>query len=336
MKSILYVGDGAGIRDYIEKYNVPFNYKEIITESYIIKSSVFRHLNYFKTALRALLFCKKFDNIVFWQQYIALYSIFLMKLFPFHNKEKKIYIYYILYKKSNHTFYNSIKESFFLYLINDKRVAKAVFFSSNDYLFSKIIDSKRVVIDFKTKNVGYHNTEVESSIQDKDNSYFFSGGTSNRNYDLLISAFDGLDKKLVICSKPDNIKTKKRSNNIEIFFDRYGEDFNKLLMNSVALVLAFEDKVTVSGQLVILKALEYGKIIFIEDCAMINEGLWNIRDKSFVRVFDSKKTLIELIEKFDYENQNMYSDDAKKYYELITKNDNLFDTVLNEILLKNN
>lgn len=336
MKTILYVGDGGGIRSYIEKYNVPFNYKEISINSHINKSSTFRHVNYLKTAIRAFLSCKNFDNIVFWQQYIALYSIVLMKLFPFHNKEKKIYIYYILYKKPNNKVINVIKESLFLCLINDKRVAKAVFFSSSDYLFTKIIDSKRMVVDFKTNNAVDSNIQEENCIQEKNNSYFFSGGTSNRNYDLLIRAFDGLDKKLVICSKPENINLKKIPSNVEIYFDRYGEDFNELLMNSVALVLSFEDKVTVSGQLVILKALEYGKIVFIEDCAMINEGLWNIRDKSFVRIFDSKKTLIELIEKFDYENQNVYSDDAKKYYELITKNDNLFDPVLNEILLNNN
>lgn len=333
MKTIMYVGDGGGIRNFIDKYDVKFYYKEVKTKSYIEKSSAFRHVNYLKTAIRALLSCKDFDNIIFWQQYIALYFIVLMKLFPLHNKNKKFYIYYILYKNSSNKLINRIKERIFLYLLNDKKVVKVVFFSSSDYLFSKINDSKKIVVDFKSNKLEDYNLQVKNTTHKKNKSYYFSGGTSNRDYNMIISAFDGLDNRLVICCKPENIKIKKIPNNIDIYFDKYDEDFNELLKNSRALVLAFEDKVSLSGQLVILKALQYGKIVFIEDCATINEGLWKIRNKSFVRVFDSKETLIKLIEEFDNNNQILYSEDAKKFYELITENNNIFMPVLNEILL---
>lgn len=331
MKKILYVGDGNGIKNLLEKYDTKYDYNEVVTDSYIEKSIAFRHINYLKTALRGLLSYKDSEYIIFWQQYIALYFVFILKLLPFQNKSKKIYIYYILYKKSGNSLINNIKERLFLYLIKDKRVIKVVFLSSSDYLFSKINDSKKIVVDFIAKYSEDNNLHVKNTTHEKTDSYFFSGGTSNRDYKLLINAFDDLNKRLVICCKPKDINVKKIPNNIDIFFDKYDEEFDELLFNSSALVIAFEDKVTNSGQYVILKALQYGKMVFVQNCATINEGLWNIKNKSFVRVFDSKETLVKLIEEFDNENQSLYSEDAKRHYELMTEK-NIFMPVLDEIM----
>jgi len=93
-------------------------------------------------------------------------------------------------------------------------------------------------------------------------SYYFSTGMSNRDYDFLIKVFDGISLRLKIACP--NI-TRNTSPNIQFLDNCFGPDMKKYMFNSRAVLIPLKDLNISSGQLVFIQAMQMGKPIIITE-----------------------------------------------------------------------
>jgi glycosyltransferase involved in cell wall biosynthesis len=93
--------------------------------------------------------------------------------------------------------------------------------------------------------------------------YFFSGGSSNRDYRTLVESFYGLEERLVIACYPSDVKGLRIPPNVEIRHNVYGENFTHLMERSYAVIIPLLKTEVSSGQLVLLDAMRLGKPIAV-------------------------------------------------------------------------
>ena len=136
--------------------------------------------------------------------------------------------------------------------------------------------------------------------------YIFTAGSSNRDYDFLISALENTAYNVKIACK--GLKYKHHSSNIEIL-DVFSDKMLEYLFNSRIVVIPLKDLDISSGQLMILQAMQLGKPIIVSN----NKGVYDYIDDGetgFI-INNEKDILIDKIEA-------LYKDD--KFYELISQN----------------
>jgi len=103
--------------------------------------------------------------------------------------------------------------------------------------------------------------------------YIASAGRSNRDYELLRTAIDGIEMKIKIyCSRDyEKLLRNVKNSNFEIHTDTPLEEFLRALGDSLFVVIPLKIPEISSGQLVLLQAMALGKIVIATDC-------WGTRD----------------------------------------------------------
>lgn len=126
----------------------------------------------------------------------------------------------------------------------------------------------------------------------RDEGYYFSGGYANRDFVTLAKLFQDKPWKLVICASHANeeflayTKTHTLSANITVYWDVPTERFNELLAHAHALILYMKYNTGASGQIVVMHALEWGKLVITSYTDVLDEYVQNektgvvIRDKT--------------------------------------------------------
>lgn len=92
-----------------------------------------------------------------------------------------------------------------------------------------------------------------------DEGYVFTGGYTNRDYDTFIEAVRGLDRRVVVQALPSNEFRMQIPDNVQIDTQFGPEVFERLLAASSLVVLPLNPHGAISGQSVLLQALQYGK-----------------------------------------------------------------------------
>jgi hypothetical protein len=87
--------------------------------------------------------------------------------------------------------------------------------------------------------------------------YFFSGGSSNRDYRTLVQAFVGLEERLIIACYPSDVRRLHGCANVDIRHNVFGEDFTGLMERSYAVIIPLLKTEVSSGQLVLLEAMSW-------------------------------------------------------------------------------
>jgi glycosyltransferase involved in cell wall biosynthesis len=226
-------------------------------------SGVRRHLDYIVLALRVIALKNKYGTVIFWQQFIGLYFNFFCYLLLI-GKHPQTIILTVIYKR-RFSFLGKVFHSFFKLAFRSKYIDQLVCHSSNErryYLeeFGSDLDNKVV---FCRLGEGL---QFKDCLPIQEDQYFFSGGSSNRDYGTLIKAFEGGDQKLIIACKPENINVKVIPPNVTILYDAYGISFSNLIKNAYAVILPIQDPNISSGQLVLLNAMRFGK------CSIVTAG----------------------------------------------------------------
>jgi hypothetical protein len=99
---------------------------------------------------------------------------------------------------------------------------------------------------------------AESDVADGE--YVFSGGYTNRDYDLLLRAMSGVDAPLVIVASAMNkIDESALSDTTKVHCDLPEADFERLLAKARVVVLALKSQGDGCGQSVLLRVLRNGK-----------------------------------------------------------------------------
>jgi glycosyltransferase involved in cell wall biosynthesis len=219
-------------------------------------SDLKRHLDCFLMAVKTIKKRKDYDSIIFWQQFIGLYYNVLCKLLLIRKFPKSIILTIIYIKRFG--FSGKLYHWFYKSAFRSKYISKLICHSSSERkyyleefgndLVNKIIFCKLgegIILPRDAKTNGER--------------YYFSGGSSNRDYKTLIKAFDGTNEKLIIACKPENVADINVPENVKIVFNTYDDGFSNLMKNSYSVILPIADPTISSGQLVLLNSMKYAK-----------------------------------------------------------------------------
>lgn len=260
--------------------------------------NILRYFIYVIFPLKFFLNRKKYEYIIGWQQFFALFFVFYCNIF--HVKKQNIVIACnFTYKKKNNIV-GKIYKKLMSYIIKSKYL-DYIHVPSKDYAIkcSKEFDvplKKFIVTYFGLPDL--YNKWKEAKCE-YDN-YFLSIGRSNRDYEFLIDIWKDMpskDKLLIIC---DELKTDiKLPKNIIIRRDITGENQYKYIINCNAMIIPIKDGSICSGDTVLLKGMSFYKTVIVTIPSTLAEmyienGVDGICLEKSKEKF--KKGLIELID----------------------------------------
>jgi len=275
-----------------------------------------RHFSYLILAIKGLLIENEYDNIIFWQQFIALYWSLLSRL----KRGTKVGTFLLpLIYKSRKGIIGKIYRLFFSFSLSNSALVGAICHSSEELKhYPKIFPRCKNKIFFVPYGKSYKtkNKNIPVSVEIP---YFFSGGTSNRDYSTLIAAATKIKYNFVVACTPKDIAGMDIPDNVRVFFDAYDEKFDLLINSSCAVILTLENTDISSGQLVFLEAIEIGKPIVATRAA----GILDYVDETCAFLVDSKNVeelqrVLEFIIKNPEEAKAIAAKAKKRYLERFT------------------
>ena len=105
--------------------------------------------------------------------------------------------------------------------------------------------------------------EIEAVKSPQSDPYFFSGGTSNRDYRTLLKAFEDFPERLKIICRQHDLKGLMLPPNVEVRYGIYGEEFIEVMRQSLAVVIPLGRDAVSSGHMLLLQAMRWGKPIIL-------------------------------------------------------------------------
>lgn len=146
------------------------------------------------------------------------------------------------------------------------RVLRAVRFEGLGFITFSNRESEQIVQDvgIDQRNVHLHLWRVNldgkvAPDEVTEGDYVFSGGYSNRDYDLLLAAMRGIPTPLVVIASAKNRITESRDKNTRILRDIEEGEFERMLAKSRLVVLPLKSESDACGQSVLLRVLRNGK-----------------------------------------------------------------------------
>ncbi len=103
--------------------------------------------------------------------------------------------------------------------------------------------------------------------------YIFSGGYTNRDYELFCAAIDGLDIPVKISATPKNEFPDPLPDNVTIDTAFDPPTFREMIAASRMVVIPLKASGGGSGHSVLLQALQYGKIVIVTRHPAIEDAL---------------------------------------------------------------
>ena len=255
-------------------------------------STVARHFSYIVLALKARAIGNRYSHIIFWQQYIALHwCVFSRLFFNIRPSVSATLLPLIFIKRAG--LLGGYAQKYFAYALNFNGLKSVICHSANelDY-YNEIFPSLSGKLHFIPFGMDYDDVERKSAKIS--GHYYFSGGASNRDYEIIIrSALALKDVNFKIACKPENVpKTIEYPSNVEFIFDAYGEEFEQLMADADGIIITLKDLNISAGQIVIMRAMAMGKVVIASN----SMGLSNyINDNNAYLIDDSAQSLIAAI-----------------------------------------
>lgn len=133
-----------------------------------------------------------------------------------------------------------------------------------------------------------------------DEGYFFSGGYANRDFVALAKLFQNHPWKIKIAASRANedfvkyCQNNELSENIEVLWDIPYEEFNRLLRHAHAVIMLMKYNTGASGQIVIMTALEYSKLVIASYTDVIDEYI-KANETGIILTDKSQKAMEEVM-----------------------------------------
>lgn len=278
-------------------------------------NNVKRYLIYTMYPIHFVMNRSKYDVIVAWQQFFAIFYAFYSRLFHLKKCNTLITVNFT-YKPKNGVL-GKIYSKFMHYSVSNEYM-DYIHVPSNNYaaLCSKEfgIDRKKFIVTPFGLPDSYEQWK-NSIVKEKD--YTLAIGRSNRDYDFLIEAWKKMpptERLIIIC---DTYLCKdKPSENIIIKNDVTGDAQFPYIVNCKMMVIPIKDGSICSGDTVLLKAMSYGKPVAVTVPSTLGEmyiedGVNGILIKKNFEEFTSKVGKILK----SAEVQKMFSQNARESYE---------------------
>lgn len=139
----------------------------------------------------------------------------------------------------------------------------------------------------------------------KKDSYYFTGGMANRDWNLLMnvaSRLPNLHFKCVALQSDFQSKTNSVPNNVEVFFNTDSATYYELMREAKCILLPLVDTRKVSGLINIIRAAQFGVPCFVTDTLATAQYY---EDKDFllspnVEDWISRIISIEQLDSFDF------------------------------------
>lgn len=257
-----------------------------------------RHISYLVIAGKTFVHRNNYKYIVFWQQFIGFYYGIISGLCANRRHSSISLVLPLIYKQRNGLF-GKIYKFLFRYFLNSDALDFFICHSAREQEFYINEFGKKYQHKIHFVRYGMKTPEDNQivAVDDDKECYFFSGGTSNRDYDTLLKAFKGLREKLKIACFPSDVKNLDIPSNVEVLHNVFKQDFFDYMRKAYVIVISLDDPRISSGHLVLLDAMRLGKAIIatrggcVEDyldetCAMLIEPH---------SVMDLRKAVIELM-----------------------------------------
>ena len=156
----------------------------------------------------------------------------------------------------------------------------------------------------------------------KNGNYIFSGGYSNRDYQLLLESIrQNPEVNFVIVASALNRDICDIPSNVKVYKDTDNKQFNKLLMNALGVIVPLKKDVGASGQLVSLLAMQMHKPIIYCDISVIN--YYFISNKTGIPYqlgnLQSLNHAIQTLVKPGFDREKMAQESFKRCSENFTK-----------------
>ena len=247
-------------------------------------SIVARHLSYIILALKAKFIGRRYSHVIFWQQYIALHWCAFSRLsFISRPPVYATLLPLIFIKRAG--LLGGMAQKYFSSALAYRGLKTAICHSVNELDYYKdIFPSLSEKLCFIPFGMDYSEPANLSSAGNE--SYYFSGGASNRDYEIIIrSALDLKDTYFKIACKPENVpETIDCPPNVKFIFDAYGEEFERLIASAEGVIITLKDLNISAGQIVIMRAMAMGKTIIASD----SMGLSNYINDDNAYLIDSR------------------------------------------------
>lgn len=309
-------GQEWNFRKYIEKKTNKKWKVEYSTANGSQKNLVFKifnvYIKYLIFPFRIFIKRNNYGRILAWQQFFGLLLAFYCRLFKVKKYPKIIVMTFIYRPKGG--LIGKIYYKFMKYIVSSKYIEKLICFSESEVEhYSKIfnLDSEKISYCLYGDREKIKYSHIKSNVSKP---YFLSAGRSNRDYNFLINSLR--DTNYEVCIICDKLKNEKISN-IKIENNVYGEQYLEYMKNCFAIIIPLEDEIISSGQLVFLKAMEYGKPVIITKNKSVNSyiingynGLIIEKDKSqLIQAMELLKTNKDIYDKLsqnaiEYFNSN--------------------------------
>jgi len=224
------------------------------TRAHVVK----RHLSYVVLAVKALSMEHRYNNIIFWQQFIGLYWSAL----TFRKKSSGgATIFLPMIYKARKGIVGTAYRLFFSLSLSGQALTAAVCHSSEELkYYKKIFPKSKNKIFFIHYGQSSKPEDIEKSPLEASD-YIFSGGTSNRDFAVLVSAAAKVEYQFVVACTRHDVQGINIPRNVIVFNDAYGDKFNALMRSARAVVVTLKNPNISSGQIILLKAMEMGKPI---------------------------------------------------------------------------
>jgi len=214
--------------------------------------------SYFLTSLKAASKASQYDIIYSWHAVIGLFTGFWLRLF-FIDAPKLVIAQLIIPERIS--FFNRFFKIPFT-KCSLKRIDKVIVYSK--------VEAIDMAKRYPSTSFVFTPLGIESTVrQTGDENYLFSGGRSNRDYETLFKAVKDLNYSVKIVAQKFNISGLEIPDNVDLYYNVFGEFFNELLANATIVVIPLKRPNESSGQLVLLQAMSYGKTIIVTK----NKGL---------------------------------------------------------------
>ena len=225
-------------------------------------SEINRYVKYFSIAFKYFVYRKRYGDILCWQQFYALIIGFYCNIFKVKKTNRIIAVNYTYKEKKR---FGRLYQWFMKMCLNGGYVdylhvpsyeyANTI---SKEFGFSQ---DRIIVAPFGIDDTYEKFRNLEPPEDYEKNGYMVAIGRSNRDFNFLINAWDGLTYPLVIIS--DTFKGKTDNPKVSIRRDISGVTQYQWLINCKAIIIPIDDGSICFGDTVLLTGMSFKKIVLV-------------------------------------------------------------------------
>lgn len=201
---------------------------------------------------------------------------------PHRPKFEKLIVCGFLFENKKNKLYYILRKIFTKHAL--KKISCVVVYGNAEVNYYENIFNLKGKFKFVPYGIDYLD-QTKYSLEKLPESYIFSGGGSNRDYNTLIKAYNQIKNvqyPLVIATQPWRVADYDTSKCI-ILTNVVNETFGDVLKGSLLLILSLKDTQISAGHMVMLQAMSLGIPILVNDIPAIRDYV----DETMVTFYES-------------------------------------------------